>query len=190
MTEAKSSLTLTQALRRQEDAERPERHARSVAQWSKLQHEVEVIVPYAPRGNAGLDALRRQEDAERPERHDDAERRTMVKLQNEVEVIVPYAPRGNAGLDALRRKRTRSVPNGMRRGATHDGQSFSTKLRLSFPRSAWECRSRRSASHNNCSSTQPQRPVFFRPMTCENTACKSSEALSWSRLSLPSMWSM
>ncbi|WP_205419755.1 hypothetical protein, partial [Pseudomonas savastanoi] len=58
------------ALRRQEDAERPDRHAtRSVARWSKLQHEVEVIVPYAPRGNAGLDALRRQEDAERPERH-------------------------------------------------------------------------------------------------------------------------
>ncbi|PYD06356.1 hypothetical protein DND90_25130 [Pseudomonas syringae pv. maculicola] len=30
---------------------------------------VQVIVPYAPRGNAGRDALRRKEDAERPERH-------------------------------------------------------------------------------------------------------------------------
>ncbi|RMO99485.1 hypothetical protein ALQ31_100714, partial [Pseudomonas amygdali pv. morsprunorum] len=30
--------------------------------------------------------------------------------------------RGNAGRDALRRKRTRSVQNGMRRGASHDSE--------------------------------------------------------------------
>ncbi|QHF07730.1 DUF1534 domain-containing protein [Pseudomonas syringae UB303] len=32
--------------------------------------------------------------------------------------------RGNAVLDALRRKRTQSVRNGMRRGASHDNELF------------------------------------------------------------------
>ncbi|RMN55335.1 hypothetical protein ALQ57_00796, partial [Pseudomonas amygdali pv. hibisci] len=68
-----------------------------------------------------------------PERHATQSVARWSKLQHEVEVIVPYAPRGNAGLDALRRERTLCVRTGMRRAASHDGQSFSTKLRLSFP---------------------------------------------------------
>ncbi|QOI07781.1 DUF1534 domain-containing protein [Pseudomonas savastanoi] len=34
----------------------------------------------------------------------------------------PTLQRGNAGRDALRRKRTRSVQNGMRLGASHDSE--------------------------------------------------------------------
>ncbi|POD74059.1 hypothetical protein BKM17_18720 [Pseudomonas syringae group genomosp. 3] len=52
------------ALRRQEDAERPERH-----NDAERRTIVAMIVPALQRGNAGLDAMRRQEDAERPEWH-------------------------------------------------------------------------------------------------------------------------
>ncbi|MCF5032648.1 DUF1534 domain-containing protein [Pseudomonas syringae] len=104
------------------------------------------------RGNTVHDALRRQEDAERPERHDDAERRTIVELPT---------------------------------------QSFSTKLRLSFPTLQRGNAVRDALRRQEIElSRHPQRTGFFRPMTCENTACKSSEALSSSRLSLLSMWSM
>ncbi|RMS09005.1 hypothetical protein ALP75_204085 [Pseudomonas syringae pv. actinidiae] len=52
------------ALRRQEDAERPERH-----DDAERRTIVDISFRTLQRGNAVLDALRRQEDAERPERH-------------------------------------------------------------------------------------------------------------------------
>ncbi|AQL39053.1 hypothetical protein JN853_23345 [Pseudomonas syringae pv. actinidiae ICMP 9853] len=58
------------ALRRQEDAERPERHA-DAERRTILRSSFRTL----QRGNAVHDALRRQEDAERPERHADAEHR-------------------------------------------------------------------------------------------------------------------
>ncbi|MCF5652691.1 DUF1534 domain-containing protein, partial [Pseudomonas syringae] len=75
------------ALRRREDAERPERHddaeRRTITSCPRrptqsFSTELRLSFGTLQRGNAGRDALRRREDAERPERHDDAERRTIT----------------------------------------------------------------------------------------------------------------
>ncbi|PYD19790.1 DUF1534 domain-containing protein [Pseudomonas sp. KBS0707] len=73
-------------------------------------------------------------DSQRTQRHADAKRRAIVRLSFRT------LQRGNAGRDALRRKRTQSIRNGMRRGASHDSQRTQrhsgpkrrTIVRLSF----------------------------------------------------------
>ncbi|QOI06111.1 DUF1534 domain-containing protein [Pseudomonas savastanoi] len=81
----------------------------------------------------------------------------------------PTLQRGNAVLDAPRRKRTRSVRNGMRRGASHDNcddrsarlerhvdAERRTAVEMIVPYApAWECSSRRSASQED--AERPER---------------------------------
>src|SRR5438132_8592301 len=106
-----------------------------------------------------------QRDAERPDVRSHAERgyEEQYTVIERLIMTRSHAPRGNARGDALRRERDASGGCGQPTGRRTSGRAFPRGAWVrgaiygnreinydSFPRSAWECTWRRSASRTRC----------------------------------------